>query len=89
MPCCEKEQAYSLELTINRLFHEEERISYTAFGVRLILHSGKELFHHKDISFHQERLQQYLDLILKNDVPYYQIEELIEDYLFIENEWTI
>jgi hypothetical protein len=77
----EKDRKYSLELTTNHIVDDEEHISYVAFGVRLVLHSGEEIFHYKDISFHQERLQQYLNLILKSDVPYYQIQDLIEDYL--------
>jgi hypothetical protein len=75
------EKAYDLELTTNCISNTEENVTYITYGVRLRLHNGIEVFHYKDVSFYRGYLRRYLDLILKSAVPYYQIEDLIEDYL--------
>jgi hypothetical protein len=81
MLCHKDERAYDLELPTGYISGEEENTTYITYGVRLRLRNGTEIFHYRDISFHLEHLRQYLDLILRSDVPYYQVGDLMEDYL--------
>ncbi|MDR0406301.1 MAG: hypothetical protein LBH54_05805 [Clostridiales bacterium] len=75
---------YQLELTENHLQNPENHAPYTAYGVRLV-HNGAELLDYKDVDFNQARLRRYLRLIAESEVPYYHINDLIEDYICDRN----
>jgi hypothetical protein len=71
--------AYSISLTMRRVMHLDVGVSYTIYGVRVTLSSG-EVALERDVGFDGERLLRRLRLIAQRRVPYYQVEDMINDY---------
>jgi hypothetical protein len=71
--------AYSMSLTVRRVIHLDEGISYTIYGVRVTLSTGQVALE-RDVGFDGERLLRRLRLIAQRRVPYYQVEDMINDY---------
>ncbi|MDR2421194.1 MAG: hypothetical protein LBD49_03695 [Oscillospiraceae bacterium] len=72
--------AYSLSLIARRVVHLDDGVSYTVYGARLTLPCGKVAFE-RDFSFNGASLLRRLRLISERCVPYYQVEDMLNDYV--------
>jgi hypothetical protein len=71
----------SIELTSCNIVDEEEKISYTTYGFRILDEHNNILFSAKDVDTNQEFVEQFIRLCAENDVRLVHIPELLEDYL--------
>ncbi len=71
----------SIELTSCNIVDEQEKISYTTYGFRILDEDDNILFSAKDIDTKQEFVEQFIRLCAENDVRLVHIPDLLEDYL--------
>jgi hypothetical protein len=78
------EQGYALEITSDNIVDLDECLSYKAYGLRLTLNdSGEPVLDIKNIALTRTELESRVAAIVRNNVPYYQIKDIIDDYLLI------
>ncbi len=71
----------SMELTSSNLVDEQEKISYTTYGFRVLDGDNNILFSAGDVDTNQEFVERFIRLCAENDVRLVHIPDLLEDYL--------
>ncbi|MDR1066412.1 MAG: hypothetical protein LBL35_03115 [Clostridiales bacterium] len=74
-------QDCTLEITSNNVVDFDECVSYRSYGLKIISDKDGHCLNFKNISIKKSELEHRISTIINNDVPYYQIKDVLDDYL--------
>lgn len=80
-PLSSSEAELRLELTTGEMIDEQEKISYTTYGFRVLDQADSILFAADDVDTNREFVENFIKLCADHDVRLVHIPDLLEDYM--------